>query len=111
MYLQGVGPQRKQILEKELGITNYGGLLEYYPYKYVDRTRIYTVRELSLDMPFVQLKGRILSFEEFDMGPRKKRLVAHFSDGTGVMDLVWFSAVQWIQKTYKVGVEYKARCF
>ncbi len=106
MYLQGVGPQRKQILEKELGITNYGGLLEYYPYKYVDRTRIYTVRELSLDMPFVQLKGRILSFEEFDMGPRKKRLVAHFSDGTGVMDLVWFSAVQWIQKTYKVGVEY-----
>ena len=105
-YLNGVGPQRKEILSKELGINSFGDLLEYYPYKHVDRSRVYKVRELTLEMPFVQIKGRILSFEVFDMGPRKKRLVAHFSDGERVMDLVWFSGVPYIKKTYKVGVEY-----
>lgn len=105
-YISGVGPQRQQILSRELGINSVGDLLEYYPYKYVDKTKIYTISSLSQDMPFVQLKGRILSYETFDMGIKKKRLVAHFSDGTGVMDLVWFSGVQYVVKTYKVGVEY-----
>ena len=77
MYLPGVGPSRKKILSKELGIESFGDMLEYYPYKYVDRSRIYSVRELTPDMPFVQLKGKILSFETFDMGPRKQRLVGH----------------------------------
>ena len=106
MYLPGVGPARKKILSQELGINSFGDLLQYYPYKYVDRSRIYSVREMSADMPFVQLKGRVLSFETFDMGPRKQRLVGHFSDGTGVIDLVWFSGVKWIIKNYKVGTEY-----
>ena len=88
-YLNGVGPQRQQILNKELGIHSFGDLLEYYPYKHVDRTKIYKIRELTLEMPFVQIRGRILSYETFEMGPRKKRLVAHFSDGTDVMDLVY----------------------
>lgn len=105
-YLTGVGPQRKEILEKELGVKSFGDLLEYYPYKHVDRSRIYQIRELSLEMPFVQIRGQILSFETFDMGLRKKRLVAHFGDGTGVMDLVWFSGVQYIKKSYKVGRDY-----
>ena len=105
-YLSGVGPQRQQILNKELGIHSFGDLLEYYPYKHVDRTKIYKIRELTLEMPFVQIRGRILSYEVFEMGPRKKRLVAHFSDGTDVMDLVWFSGVQYIKKSYKVGKEY-----
>ena len=105
-YLSGVGPQRKEILEKELGVKSFGDLIEYFPYKHVDRSKIYSIRELSTEMPFVQIKGQILSFEIFDMGPRKKRLVAHFSDGSGVMDLVWFSGVQYIKKNYKVGVEY-----
>jgi len=105
-YLSGVGPQRQQILSQELGIRSFGDLLEYYPYKHVDRTKIYKIRELTLEMPFVQVKGSILSFETFDMGPRKKRVVAHFGDGTGVMDLVWFSGAQYIKKTYKVGKEY-----
>ena len=105
-YLNGVGPQRQQILNKELGIHSFGDLLEYYPYKHVDRTKIYKIRELTLEMPFVQIRGRILSYEVFEMGPRKKRLVAHFSDGTDVMDLVWFSGVQYIKKSYKVGKEY-----
>lgn len=106
MYLSGVGPKRKEILSKELGINSYNDLLEYYPYKYVDRSRIYTINELVSDMPFVQIKGKILSFDEFEMGPRKKRIVAHFSDGTGVCDIVWFRATQFVYKNYKVQQEY-----
>lgn len=106
MYLPGVGPRRKDILSKELGINTYRDLLEYYPYKYIDRTKVYLTSELSLDMPFVQLRGKILSFEEYDMGKRKKRIVAHFSDGHGVCDLVWFNGIQYIYKNYKIGKEY-----
>jgi ATP-dependent DNA helicase RecG len=106
MYLPGVGPNRKKMLSKELGIETYGDLLEYYPYKYVDRTRLYTVHELTGDMPFVQVVGHILSFEVFPMGPRKERVVAHFTDGTGIMDLVWFNGGKYAARTYKIGQEY-----
>ena len=105
-YITGVGPQKKDILKREIGIETYGDLLEYYPYKYVDRSHIYTISSLSPDMPFVQIKGRILSFESFQMGVKKKRLVAHFGDGTGVVDLVWFSGTHYVSKIYKTGVEY-----
>lgn len=105
-YITGVGPQKKDIIKREIGIETYGDLLEYYPYKYVDRSHIYTISSLSPDMPFVQIKGRILSFESFQMGVKKKRLVAHFGDGTGVVDLVWFSGTQYVSKNYKTGVEY-----
>ena len=105
-YITGVGPQKMDILKREIGIETYGDLLEYYPYKYVDRSHIYTISSLSPDMPFVQIKGRILSFESFQMGVKKKRLVAHFGDGTGVVDLVWFSGTQYVSKNYKTGVEY-----
>ncbi|KXB81915.1 ATP-dependent DNA helicase RecG [Prevotella sp. DNF00663] len=106
MYLPGVGPKKKEMLSKELGITTWYDLLQHYPYKYVDRTHIYPINELSGTLPFVQIKGRILSFDEFSMGGRKKRVVAHFSDGRGVVDLVWFRGAQYIYKTYKIGVEY-----
>ena len=106
MYLPGVGPTKKEILGKELEIRSWRNLLEHYPYKYVDRSRIYTIPELSADMPFVQIKGRILSFEEFSMGRRKKRIVAHFYDGYGVCDLVWFRGAQYIYKNYKTGIDY-----
>ena len=106
MYLPGVGPKKKEILNKELNIQTWGDLLEYYPYKYVDRTKIYRIIELSGEMPFVQIKGKILSFEEFAMGVRRKRVVAHFSDGFGVVDLVWFRGAQYVYKNYKVGEEY-----
>ena len=81
MYLTGVGPNRKKILNEELGIFTFGDLLTYYPYKYVDRSRIYTIDELSSEMPYVQVCGRILSFETFENGYRRERVVAHFSDG------------------------------
>ncbi len=105
-YLPGVGPSRKKILETELGISTFGDLLMYFPYKYVDRSRLYTVKELTGDMPFIQVKGRILSFETFEMGPRKERVVAHFSDGTAVMDLTWFNGGKFAKKTYKTNTEY-----
>lgn len=105
-YMPGIGPRKKALLSSELGIATLRDLMEYYPYKYVDRSRIYTVSEIRSDMPFVQISGQILSFEEFEMGPRRKRLVAHFSDGTGIADLVWFTGAQYIMKTFKVGIRY-----
>ena len=106
MYLSGVGPHRKDTLTSQLGIKTWGDLLEYYPYKYVDRSKVYRISELTGDMPFVQIRGRILSFEEFAADRRHKRTVAHFSDGHGVADLVWFRGGQYAMKNYKVGEEY-----
>jgi len=107
MYLPGVGPNRKKMLSQELGIETFGDLLGYYPYKYVDRSRVYSVHELTGDMPFVQVVGQILSFETFKMSPTKDRVVAHFSDGTGVMDLVWFGAGgKYAKQNHRIGTEY-----
>ena len=106
MYLPGVGPQRKDLLRRELNICSWADLLEYYPYKYVDRSRIYAIRELSPDMPFIQIRGEILSFEEHELSPRRKCVVAHFTDGHGVADLVWFSGAQYVYNNYKTGVDY-----
>jgi len=106
MYLPGVGPHRKEILGKELGIHTYRDLLEYFPYKYVDRTKLYLISELSQDMPFVQIKGKILSYEEVEMGKRKKRIVAHVTDGHGVVDIVWFNGTKYIYQNYQINKEY-----
>ena len=106
MYLPGVGPHRKEILGKELGIHTYRDLLEYFPYKYVDRTKLYLISELSQDMPFVQIKGKILSYEEVEMGKRKKRIVAHVTDGHGVVDIVWFNGTKYIYQNYLINKEY-----
>ena len=106
-YLAGVGPNRRKMLSDELDIQTFGDLLEYYPYKHVDRSRLYTISELTGDMPFVQVKGHILSFETFQMSARKKRVVAHFTDGYGkVMDLTWFNYAESALKKYKIGTEY-----
>ena len=105
-FLPGVGPNRKKMLSNELGINSYGDLLEYYPYKYVDRSKIYTIHELTGDIPFVQVVGHILSFETFAMGPRKERVVAHFTDGTGICDLTWFNGGKYAKQNYKIGVQY-----
>ena len=105
-YVPGVGPRRKDILQKELGIETFGDLLEYYPYKYIDRSKVYRVGEFSGEMPHVQVQVRILSFEEFEMSPRKKRIVAHATDGTGIVDLVWFVHAQQLTKDLKVQTDY-----
>ena len=80
-------------------------MLYHFPYKYVDRSRIYKVSEIDGNMPYIQLKGRILSFETFGEG-RQRRLVAHFTDGTGVADLVWFQGIKFVEGKYKCHEEY-----
>ena len=104
--MPGVGPNRKKMLSNELGIETYGDLLEYYPYKYVDRSKVYKIHELTGEMPFVQVVGHILSFETFPMGPRKERVVAHFTDGTAIADLTWFNGGKYAKQTYRIGTEY-----
>ena len=104
-YLPGVGPQRASVLEKELGIRSLHDLLYYFPYKYIDRSRLYYVHEIDGNMPYIQLRGQILSFEEAGEGYRK-RLVAHFSDGTGVVDLVWFQGQKFVTNKYKLRTPY-----
>ena len=104
-YLPGVGPQRAAILNKELNIYSLRDLLYYFPYKYVDRSRLYYIHEIDGNMPYIQLRGRILSFEMFGEG-RQRRLVGHFTDGTGVVDLVWFQGLKYITGKYKANEEY-----
>ncbi len=98
-YLQGVGPSRAELLAKELDIKTVGDLLSYYPYKYIDRSRIYRICEIDGNMPYVQLCGQILSFEDIGQG-KGRRMVAHFSDSTGVIDLVWFQGIKFATKAY-----------
>lgn len=105
MYLPGVGPQRAAVLNKDLSLHSLHDLLYYFPYKYVDRSRLYYIHEIDGNMPYIQLKGEILSFETFGEG-RQRRLVAHFSDGTGVVDLVWFQGIKYLLGRYKVHTEY-----
>lgn len=104
-YLQGVGPQRAAILNKELQIYSLRDLLYYFPYKYVDRSRLYYIHEIDGNMPYIQLKGEVLSFETIGEG-RQRRLVGHFSDGTGVVDLVWFQGLKYVMGKYKAHEEY-----
>jgi ATP-dependent DNA helicase RecG len=104
-YVPGVGPRRAELLNKELGIRTVGDLLDYFPYKYVDRSRFYRIAEINGTMPYVQLYGQILSFESEGEG-RGRRLVAHFGDGTGIVDLVWFQGAKYIAKTYDTRTPY-----
>lgn len=104
-FLQGVGPQRAAILNKELHIYSFRDLLYYFPYKYVDRSRLYYISEINGNMPYIQLRGKVLSFETFGEG-RQRRLVAHFSDGTGVVDLVWFQGLKFVMGKYNTTEEY-----
>ncbi len=104
-YLPGVGPQRASLLSAEANIRSFYDLLYYFPTKYVDRSRIYHVREINGAMPYIQLNGEILSFEDIGEG-RQRRLVAHFSDGTGFVDLVWFNGIRYILNKYKLHQPY-----
>ena len=105
MYLPGVGPKKAEILRKEAGISSYEDLLFYFPYKYIDRSRFYKVAEITGNMPYIQLKGRILYYDTVGEG-RTRRLVAKFTDGTGTIDLVWFKGLNYVTDKYKTGTEY-----
>lgn len=104
-YLTGVGPKRAEVLNKQLDIYNYHDLLHYYPQKYIDRSKIYKISELTGDLNYVQLKGRFIIFNTLGEGA-KTRLQALFSDGTGTMEVVWFQRIKHIKETYVTGKEY-----
>ncbi|MFD1002319.1 ATP-dependent DNA helicase RecG [Ohtaekwangia kribbensis] len=104
-FLKGVGPQRSSLLNKELNIFTFGDLIQHFPFRYEDRTKFYSIKELSDDLPFVQVKG-ILRKKELIGAGFKKRLVAHVSDETGELELVWFQGINWINEKLKVGVSY-----
>lgn len=104
-YLPGVGPKRADLLNKELEIHTYLDLLHYYPYKYIDRSKTYKISEIDGSMPYIQLRGRIVSYNTHGEGARR-RLTALFSDGTGVIELVWFKGIRYIIERYKPGTEY-----
>jgi len=104
-FLAGVGPKKAEILNKEIEVFSVEDILYYFPYKHIDRSRIYLIREIDGSMPYIQLKGRITAFETFGEG-RHKRLVAHFTDGTGMIDLVWFQGARFIVDKYKANMPY-----
>ena len=104
-FIKGIGPNRAKLLKKELGIASAYDLLRHFPSHYVDRSSIYRIADLQGDMPAVQLKGRFVSMTVAGEGA-KKRLVGLFSDGTGVIEVLWFRSVSAIRKAYHVGAEY-----
>ena len=104
-FLKGVGPQRAELMKKHLKVCSIEELLYYFPYKYIDRTEIYTIRNLMEGMDYVQLKGYITDFDEVQGKGYKKRLRAIFTDGTGFMDLVWFNGIKFVNENYKVNQE------
>jgi ATP-dependent DNA helicase RecG len=105
-YLTGVGPKRAEILFKELGISTFEDLLYTFPFRYIDRTKFYTVREINAELPYIQLRGKIVRFREIAYGKRNKRYIAYFSDDTGIIELVFFQGLKWVQEKLKAGVEY-----
>jgi ATP-dependent DNA helicase RecG len=104
-YLKGVGPQRAALLNKELNVFTFADLIQYYPFRYEDRTRFYKVNELSDEQQFVQIKGSIQRKEITGTG-FKRRLVATFADETGTLELVWFQGINWVTEKIRPGISY-----
>lgn len=104
-FLKGIGPQRAELLNKELQIFTFGDLLQHYPFRHEDRSKFYKISELQPDLPYVQIIGEFKSFATIG-GGRKSRLVGRFSDDSGTVEIVWFKGVQWIKKSLSVGVQY-----
>ncbi|NGY38784.1 ATP-dependent DNA helicase RecG [Flavobacterium sp. XN-5] len=101
-YLKGVGPNRGELLRKELGIHKYKDLINLYPNRYIDRTRYYKINELQNNVAEVQIIGKIINIKTVEFGKGKKRLVATFVDDTGQMELVWFQGQKWVRESLKL---------
>jgi len=104
-YLKGVGPKRAELLKNEAGIFVFSDILEYYPFRYVDRSKFYTTSEISADMPFIQLRGFIKGMEAHGK-PRTTRITAFLTDSSGSVQLVWFNSLRWIKNAFDPKVEY-----
>ncbi|GHM99910.1 ATP-dependent DNA helicase RecG [Cytophagales bacterium WSM2-2] len=106
-FLKGVGPQRATLLQKDLKIFTFGDLIQHYPFRYEDRTKFYSIREIDDSMPYVQIKGKFTGFEAIGLR-NKKRLVGYFTDGKDEMEMVWFQRIDWVLQKIKPGIEYVA---
>ena len=104
-YLKGVGPARAEVLRNELQIHTFNHLLQYYPFRYVDRSKFYSISEIKDDYTFIQLKGTLVSMQKIGK-PRSMRLVALLKDDSGMIELVWFKGVKWIEQKLTAGTEY-----
>ncbi len=104
-FLQGVGPKKAELLNKELNIYTFRDLLYHFPYKYIDRSKFYKVSEIISTESYIQVKGKISHFEIAGQ-KYKQRFVAHFTDGSGTIELLWFKGIKWIKERLKTGVEY-----
>jgi ATP-dependent DNA helicase RecG len=104
-YLKGVGPLRADLLKKELGIFTFGDLLEHFPYRHLDKTKVDAIASINYQQDFVQVKGRLIDMEVIGAN-RGKRLVAHLKDATGVLELVWFQGINWVEKRLVIGSDY-----
>jgi ATP-dependent DNA helicase RecG len=105
MYLSGIGPRKADVLKKEINVSSWEDILYYFPYKYIDRSKIFKIREIDGNMPYIQLRGKIHHYDTVGEG-RKRRLIAVFYDDTDSIDLVWFQNIKSIQNVYKPGTEY-----
>ena len=101
-YLKGVGPNRGELLRKELGIHKYQDLVNFFPNRYIDRTRYYKINELQNNIAEVQIIGKIINIKTVEFGRNQKRLVATFVDDTGQMELVWFQGHKWVRESLKL---------
>lgn len=104
-YLKGVGPARAELLKKELGIYTFGDLLNYYPFRYVDKSKVYPISSIKTDAIHVQLRGKLTNIQTLG-DKRKKRLVATLTDSTGSIELVWFKGIKWIAPNLKTNIDY-----
>ncbi len=104
-YLKGVGPTRAELLKKELNIYTYSDLLHHFPFRYIDKSLIYNISDLSEDLPYIQLRGKIIKFQEKGKF-KSKRLIAHFQDDTGIIELVWFKGARWVKSGVKLNSDY-----
>ena len=104
-FLKGVGPLRAQLLNKELGIFTFDDLIHHFPFRYVDRTKFYSIRETSAEMPYIQLKGQLKSLVVHG-GKSRKHLTGRFEDETGFIELKWFQGLKWVANNLKLNNDY-----
>ncbi|MEP6927254.1 MAG: ATP-dependent DNA helicase RecG, partial [Ginsengibacter sp.] len=105
-YLKGVGPQKADLLKKEAGIFTFNDLLEYFPFRHIDKTQTTSISHINSETDYVQVSGKITTLEI--RGQKTgRRLVASLYDETGELELVWFQAINWIQKTLHIGRKYR----
>lgn len=105
-YIPGIGPKKAEILKSELNVNSDEELLTYFPYRYVDKSRIYFISEIDGTMPYILLKGQFISFEEVGKGTGGHRLVGLFADGTGTIECVWFQGIKFVLNSVQPHKEY-----